>query len=76
MSVLPASEDSFEENIRFLIALRDAKENGTPEPGLPFEAALHLGALGYVRAKAVLGMPTGGYEITDHGLGYLAELQR
>jgi hypothetical protein len=64
----PESSELSADDVAALRALRDAKAKGVSEPGVSEQTALRLDALGYIKAKAVPGMMTGGYEITREGI--------
>ena len=67
----PETDQLNADDIAALRALRDAKARGVPEPGVNERTGLRLDALGYIKAKVVPGMTTGGYEITPQGLDRL-----
>jgi len=70
----PETDQLNADDIAALRALREAKAKGVPEPGMNERTGLRLDALGYIKAKAVPGMTTGGYEITAQGLKRLEQI--
>jgi hypothetical protein len=72
----PESEDLSADDVAALRALRDAKAQGSAEPGVTERTALRLDALGLIKSKVVPGMMTGGYEITAQGIERLAGTDR